>query len=315
MEKNKLTNNSFRNMMLKSIISDDIGQINEVDEGCLIHSFSKKLEQMKNSNDLFYGLYQGMITVAFLDTYKVLNAKLRDSNIGYLELQLYNKIREVDCIEDLEDLIESDTFIIEELLKYSLEFLRMNIFNKIISIKKLANNQKYSLRCTFPLFELDIEQYGFSKGVPMEIITDYYIAEKNKAEGNDKIEPAVKENQLVEEIEGFIKNLMANDYPSYASLMEEIITLDYRWSKYIIDKKYKLEAFDIDELNERVENFEDYTLHQLVEEASTEEYYFEKLIDSMLCIKYNNMYFDKDVLNEDIIEEYFRKNKSKKRKK
>ena len=315
MEKNKLTNNSFRNMMLKSIISDDIGQINEVDEGTLIYSFSKKLEQMKNSNDLLYGLYQGMITVSFLDAYKILNTKLRDSSISYLELNLYNKLRKIECIEELEELIESDTFMLEELLKYTLEFLRMNDFQKIITIKKMDNNQKYFLKVYFPLFINDVEEYGYEKDVPMEIMTDYYFCEMQKAEENEKIDPFEKSNQLFEEVEGFVKNLMGNDYANFISLMEKIITMDYKWSKYVTDKKYKSDAYETEELQERIEMFEDFSIQELVDEASTDDYYFEKLIDSMLLIKAYNMYFNEDILNEEIVENYFEKLNTKKRKK
>lgn len=315
MEKIKLSNNCIRNAMLKSILSDDIGQVNEVDEGTLIYSYSKKLEQLKESNDFGYTIYQSIIIVAFLDAYKILNTKLRDSNISYLELELYNKIREITCVEDLEDLISYDAFILEELLKYTLEFIRMNDFQKIISIKKMDNNQKYYLKLNFPLFINDIEEYGYVKDIPINIMTDYYSREMEKAEENGKIDPYVKSTQLLEEIEGFIKNLMGNDYANFISLMEQIINLDYKWSKYVTDKNFKSEAYETEELLERIEMYEGNPMQSLVDEASTDEYYFEKLVDSMLLIKGYNMYFDESVLNEDIVEEYFNKLLAKKRKK
>lgn len=314
MEKTKLSNGCFRNSMLKSIISDDIGQVNEVDEGTLIYSYSKKLEQLKESNDFGYAIYQSIITVAFLDAYKILNSKLRDSSISYLELTLYNKIRKVTCIEDLEELIENDIFLLEELLKYSLAFLRMNEFQKIISIKKMDNNLKYYLKVSFPLFVNDVEEYGYEKDIPIELMTNYYTEEMNKAESNEKIDPYEKSNELFEQVEGFIKNIMGNDYANFISLMEEIITMDYKWSKYVVDKKYKSDAFETEELLERIEMYEDFSMQELVDEASTDSYYFEKLVDSMLLIKAYNMYFDEEVLNEEIVEEYFEKLIAKKRK-
>ena len=127
----------------------------------------------------------------------------------------------------------------EELLKYSLEFLRKNDFNKIISIKKLDNNQKHFLKTSFPLFINDIEEYGYEKEIPLEIMTDYFAEEMEKMEFNENIDPESRTNELVLQIEGFVKNLRGNDFVNYVEVMEKIIKLDYRWSKYVIDKKYR----------------------------------------------------------------------------
>lgn len=171
----KVSNDVFRNFMLTSMITD-ISENVDVDENFLIYSYIEKLKKIYSSdNDVFYSIYNGLISVIYLDTYKVLNAKLRDSSITKEELYVFNMIDLTFGIEELQEKIDDNFWLLEDLIKYSLEFMRMNDLAKIATLKKLSESQKYMLKNNFELFENDIDQFDYEDSIPLEVLTNLLI--------------------------------------------------------------------------------------------------------------------------------------------
>ena len=306
MEK-KINNDLFRNYMLKSIFTDNTLNGEDIDENVFIYSYSKKLQDLYiNGNELLYAFYNGAVSVAYLDTYKVLNAKLRDSIISNEEVKIYNKLDETLGIEDLQYKLDNDPWLLEELLKYSLEFIRMNDLNKISTLKKLSEAQRHNLKTEFELFENDIEQYEFRENIPLEVFTDYYEKEISLEENSTGIyDPGQTSCNLMHEIIGFIRMLVGNDFECFKSLMRDIITLDYKWNKYIIDKNYKFDNFRMESVVYRKNLFEENSIESLIEECLYDSSYLEELIDSLILIKCDNMYVDEKLISQKKVDEYY----------
>ena len=304
---NKLSNDIFRNFMLKSIFNDNSINCTEIDENVFIYSYVQKLKTLYlEGNEIIYAFYNGIISVAYLDAYKVLNAKLRDSNITFEELQTYNKLSTIFGIEDLQYKLDNDPWLLEEIFKYSLEFIRMNDLRKISTLKKLSEAQKHILKTEFELFKNDLNQYDFKEKIPLEVLTDYYEKEISLEENVVGInDPGQTSFNLMQEIIGFIRMLVGNDYECFKLLMNDIIILDYKWNKFIIDKNYKFDTFRMENIDYRKSLFEENSLDSLIEECLYDSSYFEELIDALILIKCDNMYVDEELINQDIVEKHY----------
>lgn len=312
----KLSNDTFRNYILKSIIfNNEIIDV-DVNEDVHYYLFAQKLNEYRESDDLaIYFLYVSIITVAFLDTYKLLNTKLNEGRLTSDEEVIYDHIAYITSIEELQIKIDENEGLLEHLINRCVEFIRMNDLRKITTIKKLSEGQKHNLRCDFKLFENDLEQYDYREKMPVEILTKYYAEEMDKTlTEHGIIDPGNRSSNLMTEIMGFIKMLAGYDYETFEELMQDIIVLDYKWNKYIIDKGYSLDTILMDEIQGRLDMYEENSIDTLIQEIFYDSYYFQSLIDSMILIKCDNMYVDENLLSEEMVEDYYMKHviKSKK---
>ena len=312
----KLSNDTFRNYILKSIIFNNEIIDADVNEDVHYYLFAQKLNEYRESDDLaIYFLYISIITVAFLDTYKLLNTKLNEGRLTSDEEVIYDHIAYITSIEELQIKIDENEGLLEHLINQCVEFIRMNDLRKITTIKKLSEGQKHNLRCDFELFENDLEQYDYREKMPVEILTKYYAEEMDKTlTEHGIIDPGNRSSNLMTEIMGFIKMLAGYDYETFEELMQDIIVLDYKWNKYIIDKGYSLDTILMDEIQGRLDMYEENSIDTLIQEIFYDSYYFQSLIDSMILIKCNNMYVDENLLSEEMVEDYYMKHiiKSKK---
>lgn len=312
----KLSNDTFRNYILKSIIFNNEIIDADVNEDVHYYLFAQKLNEYRESDDLaIYFLYISIITVAFLDTYKLLNTKLNEGRLTSDEEVIYDHIAYITSIEELQIKIDENEGLLEHLINRCVEFIRMNDLRKITTIKKLSEGQKHNLRCDFKLFENDLEQYDYREKMPVEILTKYYAEEMDKTlTEHGIIDPGNRSSNLMTEIMGFIKMLAGYDYETFEELMQDIIVLDYKWNKYIIDKGYSLDTILMDEIQGRLDMYEENSIDTLIQEIFYDSYYFQSLIDSMILIKCDNMYVDENLLSEEMVEDYYMKHviKSKK---
>ncbi|MBO5096656.1 MAG: hypothetical protein J6B98_07255 [Bacilli bacterium] len=312
----KLSNDTFRNYILKSIIFNNEIIDADVNEDVHYYLFAQKLNEYRESDDLaIYFLYISIITVAFLDTYKLLNTKLNEGRLTSDEEVIYDHIAYITSIEELQIKIDENEGLLEHLINRCVEFIRMNDLRKITTIKKLSEGQKHNLRCDFELFENDLEQYDYREKMPVEILTKYYAEEMDKTlTEHGIIDPGNRSSNLMTEIMGFIKMLAGYDYETFEELMQDIIVLDYKWNKYIIDKGYSLDTILMDEIQGRLDMYEENSIDTLIQEIFYDSYYFQSLIDSMILIKCDNMYVDENLLSEEMVEDYYMKHviKSKK---
>ena len=241
-----------------------------------------------------------------MDAYKVLNLKNRESNLTYEEIEIYNRISSILNFQELENAVLSiDTFL-ENLLKYVLEFYRYNILRKIKTVKALTSAQCASLLYNFKLFDNDFIEYDSL--VNLNTLIDYYKKEKKIYEMTPIDTGAISAN-LSEEIIGFIKSLAGMDFDSFETLMEEIIQTDYKWSKYIVDKKSFNNIIDIGDFEEKVEMYENNSLDSLIlKKVLIGDYYLNALIDGIILTKCDNLYLDENIINEQMVDEYYTKN-------
>lgn len=304
-----LSNDIFRIFIINSILNNNVCDIS-LDEGTYLYFVAQKLEKMNESgNDAFVSLYNGVITTAYLDAFKILNAKQRDSSIDFEEKKLYDLLASFDCFECLENALFSNFYLLEELLKYSLEFYRYNTLKKISTMKKLSDVQKNSLKDNFELFKNDLDEYDFKEKFPLEVLTDYYNEEIQKCENSSGIiDIGAASEDLIEEIIGFLKTMVGNDNATFEEIMEDIILLDYKWSKFIVDNKLIIDTVNIDDCYKKIELFENNNITILIaEEVLYVDYYFYILIESLILIKCKKLYIDENIINEEIVDEYYDK--------
>lgn len=170
-----LSNDVFRNFILKMIFKDDVKNV-EVDENFHIYLVSQKILEMYNSDVKFLqNIANGIFEVAYLDAYKVLNLKNRESNLTYEEIEIYNRISSILNFQELENAVLSIDAFLEDLLKYVLEFYRYNILRKIKTVKALTSAQCASLLYNFKLFDNDFMEYD--SPVNLSTLIDYYKKE------------------------------------------------------------------------------------------------------------------------------------------
>ena len=111
---------------------------------------------------------------------------------------------------------------------------------------------------------------------------------------------------LNEEIIGFLKNLAGIDFDSFNELMENIIINDYKWGKYLIDHKLSIDSVDIEDFKEKSEMYEMNSIDSLIlEEVLCDDYYLNSLVDGLILTKADNLYVDPEIINEDIVNEYY----------
>lgn len=301
-----LSNDVIRNFILKMIFNDGVKNI-EVDENFHIYLVSQEILEMYNSDiKLLQNIANGIFEIAYLDAYKVLNLKNRESNLTYDEIEIYNKISSILNFQELENAVLSiDTFL-EDLLKYVLEFYRYNILRKIKTVKALTSAQCASLLYNFKLFDNDFMEY--ESLVNLNTLIDYYKKEMKVYEMTPIDTGAISAN-LSKEIIGFIKSLAGMDFDTFETLMEEIIQTDYKWSKYLVDKKIFNNIIDIGDFEEKVEMYENNSLDSLIlEKVLIGDYYLSALIDGIILTKCDNLYLDENIINEQMVDEYYTKN-------
>ena len=171
-----LSNDVIRNFILKMIFNDGVKNI-EVDENFHIYLVSQEILEMYNSDiKLLQNIANGIFEIAYLDAYKVLNLKNRESNLTYEEIEIYNKISSILNFQELENAVLSiDTFL-EDLLKYVLEFYRYNILRKIKTVKALTSAQCASLLYNFKLKIDNYENNSLDSLILEEVlINDNYL--------------------------------------------------------------------------------------------------------------------------------------------
>ena len=174
------------------------------------------------------------------------------------------------------------------------------------TIKALTSAQCASLLYNFKLFDNDFMEYDSL--VNLNTLIDYYKKEMKIYEMTPIDTGAISAN-LSEEIIGFIKSLAGMDFDSFETLMEEIIKTDYKWSKYIVDKKNFNNVVDIGDFEEKVEMYENNSLDSLIlEEVLIDDYYLNTLIDGVILTKGDNLYLDKSIINEQMVDDYYTKN-------
>lgn len=279
---------------------------------------SHVLRLLQSRDKMMSTFAQGIIYTCYIDSYMVLNAKMQESTLTTTDHTVFTTLEDVFLQGNIEFLFSEDLFA--HMINYSLEFYTSNIFRKIAIMKKLTNYQDILLNEMIPIFQFDKEKYQFEDGVPIEVITDYYIEQmeiieeqSNGCEEQFRLIEKVDGN-LRREIKGFLLMLGSCDYDCYELLMKQMIAMDYKWMKYILDHNWNLELFNIfnkEDVEMRVEKVEEKSLDDLAEDSFYDSYYLECLIDSVIAIKSDSKFANKRIISGEMVEKHYKKNCSK----
>ena len=299
------SNNRIRDFVMSMILFDNTYQDAELDEGTRCHLCAEKI-QMLSSIPSYKELYETIIDVIFLDAYKALNLKERELSINYDERDLLDLINRIGTTDFLKDAIENDKFLLEELIEYFLDFYRMNPFRKIISYGAIDQTAKIELESDFKEFKNDIEEYH--QNLNLDLITTLSKEQMDSFQNIEDASDAYAET--LANLIGFFKNLYRDNIIAYERIIKEMIELDYNWIKYVMDKNYECAWLLEDEMEFRIQKYEEFKIDELVEDTVQDDEYLEEIIDSFLSIKCDNMGMDEEIINEKLVEEH---NKNKNR--
>ena len=299
------SNDIFRNFIMNSmILNNEYSELEVIDDDTCCHLCAEKIKQLALiDNDLFRAFYEALISVIYLDAYKVLNLKEKELSLNNLDELTLEAIKQLANLDDLIYAVDSDKYLLEDLVKYYLEFYRMNDFRKIISYKAISPACEDILRSEFIMFENDKKEY--SDNLTLDLIADIAKKQLKKLEIASDLNDAYEE--ILTKLIGFFSNINRDDTFLFIGMFKQLIKLDYKWIKYITDKKLRCEWLIEEELEERMYLYEDYDIDELVTEAICNVDYYEQIIDSFLSIKCDNMGIDEKIINEDIVNNYYKK--------
>ena len=298
------SNEIFRNFIMNNMIFDNTYEDAEIDDGTRCYLCAEKIKKLALiENEFFESFYDALISVIYLDAYKLLNLKEKELSLNYLEQSAFENVKDLMNLDDLRQAINDDKFLLEELLNFFLEYYRMNDFRKVIAYKSISEACLYTLESEYVMFENDIKEYD--ENITLDSIAD--ISRKQM----DLIEDVANEDESYENVliklSGFFSNLNRDDTFLFIGLFKQIIELDYKWIKYIADKNFRCEWLLEEDMEYRMSLYEENDLDELVTEAICDQDYFEQLLDSFLSIKCDNMGMDEKIINQDLVDKHYKK--------
>ena len=301
---NTQNNDLFRSFIMNSMILDNTYSDAELDDGTRCYLCSEKIKKLALFNhELLDGMYDSLISIIYLDAYKILNLKEKELSITYLEQDTLNSLKNLTNFSDLKQAIEDDKFLLEDMLGYFLEYYRMNEFRKLIAYKAISPAYKYMFEDEYVLFKQEAKE--IDKKLNLDMIID--IAKKQLELIEEVTDKSESYENVLTKLEGFFSNLNRDDTFLFIGLFRQIIELDYKWIKYITDKGFRCDWLIEEDLEYRMDKYEEYDLDELVTEAICDPDYYEQLLDSFLSIKCDNMGMSEKLINEELVDSYYKK--------
>ena len=280
---------------MKNNINDEIRkcffkQINsQLEHGVPVNMYSafltNQLYDMRKSKDDYQVLmYNAFVSIAYIDTYKILNYRMQnnDFNLGD-DMQTIEHIDRIDDFDDLLSEVSVDYNFLELLIHYFYEFSTMPITARVLMVKNLTQEDNKHLLNITPMHQNDLDMYG--KQLSASFFTFYYnnmvkvITEESVYYGYDL-------NHVLENIEGFIKQLNRMDSENTIDIIKEMMILDYKYLKYLLDNKKIKNNIDFYEKLTRVSLMEDKELqvNDIVNLYLENRGYLSQLVESYIDI-------------------------------
>lgn len=231
----------------------------------------KKIVELKKENILSFNILASLV---FADAYKILNQLLKANNITDEELELFNLLKTVDSIEYLTSNIDNGT--ISLLLEYSLRYYESNKLFKIECIYNLSEEDNKNISSINLSHELELKRYKQDlKNEDLMNIKEEMIIKNNQ---KNIISDWNIEDNILEMITSFIRNLYILNPNNFYSLFRDIIKTNYEWNKYIIDHT----DYDITNTFEYniVKKIEEYDFELLARYAIRNYTFLKELIDN-----------------------------------
>ena len=319
-----------RNFMLKSIMFDNtLNSVEEIDDETRLFLYSEKIKKMlKSENEVLFSMALCAVASAFVDAYKILNYKSNILQINEIERKQFIELNHISTMDDLimlidEDNENEDSYLLEDLFSYQLEFIRQNELTKIIQFKMLTAEQQslildatimydeekdpYHCENSSSIYEDDNAQYNKDNVAIEKNIINYYMSRKNEIEIREETEIAEDESwQIIMEIFGFLKLLATYDYEEYYKVVENMAFTDYKWDKYIVDHKFTGEMLDVISMKEDISSYELFKKNnELVEILSLDHDYLLEIIYNYIDIKCYNRYINEMSVNEELVDDYY----------
>ena len=319
-----------RDFMLKSILLDNtLMDVSELDDETRVYVFSQRIKKMLDADNIYLNsIATTSIASAFLDAYKLLNYKMNTMQADDTVRKQFMLLDHIYTMDDLFALIDNDnelgdSYILEDIYSYQLEFIRQNDLLKIIQYKMLSACQKDRMLDATMMYDKendpehcknessvcidDIKECDSNSISIEDAMINYYKKREEEIQAREQMEITEDEShQIVQELFGFLKLLATYDYATFSDFIEYAAFKDYKWNKYILEHKFTGDYFDPIEMAEAMEFYELFKGNdELVEVYSNEPDYLYDLINSFIEIKCYNKYIDENVVNDEVVDDYY----------
>ena len=236
----------------------------DFDLDCALRDYEPYFYQRLDDNsrkyvDLFTTLE---LLTYYTDCYMVLNAKKKNVS---LKTNDYNILTLFEFILDFDDLvaeISATPFLLEEMMKASLEFDSLSFLGKVNLYHYLEEEDKKRLLKMNPTFIE--EQDVYSRFIETEDYIKHFEEQQTRYERLMGEEPSQSiKDAIITEICGFLKNLSLYDYENYINNIKDMAIFHYEYLKYAYDSKIELALYHREEMKEVIAYFEEQDMSTL----------------------------------------------------
>ncbi len=249
------------------------------------------------------GFLYPFLGILFCDHYTLLTYKGHENTITKEEKQDYLKLAHFQNLQDVIIFYQNDTSFLNKAVNACYQFERMNVFGKINYVQGLSKQDHEYLNGICPWHQLDQKSYG--DWVQTDLYCKFFHSQKRANSNWDQI----KEDLVIPELMGFLKNLAKHNYPNYCSNACEMISVDYMWSKYVIEKKINLDSTDMKNRLLRLQAFEENDFQTLANEFIYNDDYMYSVIESYCAIQMKEYPFE-NLMKVEEVKSYLRENDS-----
>ena len=175
------------------------------------NTFIKKIEasMMLNSyNDIV--LSNSILSIAFLDTYKSINYKIRHQSASKNEYYTFTVLNSFDTFDDIKEFYSKDKGLLIDGLLYTVDFLNENLLKKISEVRCLTENQNEYLCDLAPLHKEDLEKYN--PKIDIDYLCDYFDKRFKELSGDYDV---YDDSVIINEICGFLKEQSIDYYDEF----------------------------------------------------------------------------------------------------
>lgn len=177
--------------------------------------FAKKIEarsMLNSKSDIV--LLRSILSMVFLDSYKVLNYKLRHQSASKKDYYTFSIIDNFDSFDDIKGFYLSKQGILMDGLLNSYEFSSENLLKKISEVRCLTEGQNEYLSSLVPFHKDDIDKYN--PKVTLDYLYDYYDERINiLSEGYELYD----DSGLIVEICGFLREQSIDYYDEFNNIV------------------------------------------------------------------------------------------------
>ena len=256
-----------------------------------------------NQSQKNYSVLYPFFGILFCDYYTLLSYKGYENTITKEDKQDYLKIAHFENLQDVIIYYQNDISLLKRALMACYRFEEMNVFGKMNYVQGLSKRDHEYLNQICPWHQQDQTAYG--NWVKTDLYCKFMTLQKRANVNWNQI----KEDIVIPQLIGFLKNLAKHNYPNYCSNAGEIMATDYIWSKYLIDKKPNLDALDMKNRLWRVQAYEASDIQDLLNEFICNDDYMYSVMESYCSIQTKEYPFEKSEMKEQV-ESYIEEVKS-----